>query len=70
MSYIKTPLSQRVNDALAEAKAIRFAAARDGITYEQAKIKAEALLEVVNEAGKEIAKKYKRTYRKIRFSDL
>ena len=70
MSHNKTNIIRRVDDALAQARAIRFAAAHGGLTYEEAKTKAEALLKVVNEAGKEIAKRYGRKYRKIRFSDL
>ena len=70
MSQSNTTISQRVDDALAQAKAIRFAAAHGGLTYEQAKTKAEELLKVVNEAGKEIAKRYGRKYREIRFTDL
>ena len=60
----------RIDDALAQARAIRFAAAHGGLTYEEAKEKAEKLLKVVNDAGKEIAKRYGRHYHKIRFTDL
>ena len=63
-------MNRELNDVLAQAKAIRFAAAHGGLTYEQAKTKVEELLKVVNEVGREIAKRYGRKYRKIRFTDL
>ena len=70
MSQSKTTITKRVDNALAEARAIRFAAAHGALTYEQAKTRAEELLKTVNEVGEKIAKKYKRIFRKIRFSDL
>lgn len=60
----------RLNDTLSQAKALRLTAKLGGITYEEGKAKAEELLKIVNRAGKEIAKKYGRKYKKIRFSDL
>jgi hypothetical protein len=57
-------------DLLAQAKALRFAARHQAITYQDAKSRAEAILQEVNQIGERIAKKYGRRYRKIRFSDL
>jgi len=61
---------KRLNDVLSQAKALRFAAAHGAIDYKEAKSRADKLLEVVNDAGRKIAEKYKRRYRKIKFSDL
>jgi len=62
--------SKRLNDVLAQAKALRFAAAHGAIEYHDAKAKAKKLLKIVNQTGQRIARKYKRRYRKIKFSDL
>ena len=70
MSHQNHPINQKLDDALARAKALRFAAAHGAISYERAKVKTEALLQIVNKAGEKIAKKYRRRYRHIRFTDL
>ena len=62
--------TKRLDDVLAQAKALRFAAAHGAIQYHEAKAKAEKLLDAVNDAGQQIAKKYKRKYRAIKFPDL
>jgi len=62
--------TKRLDDTLAEAKALRFAAAHGAIKYHEAKAKAEKLLKVVNQTGQQIARKYRRRYKRIKFSDL
>lgn len=70
MGYVSTNDNQKASDNLAKAKALKYAVAHKAISYEEAKIKAEALLQKVNEAGQKIAKKFGRKHRRIRFSDL
>ena len=70
MRYDKINLSKRVDDALAEVRGLKLTIQLGGISYDKAKIKAEELLKIVNEAGKEIAKRYGRKYREIKFTDL
>ena len=70
MRHNKTNLSKRVDDALAEVKGLKLTVQLGGISYDKAKEKAEKLLEVVNIAGAEIAKRYGRKYREIKFTDL
>jgi len=62
--------TKRLDDILAQAKALRFAAAHGAIEYNEAKAKSEKLLIVVNQTGQRIAKKYGRRYKRIRFIDL
>lgn len=71
MSYYSTnATNEKLSDILAQAKAIRYAMIHKAISYEEAKKKAEALLQVVNAVGEKISKRYGRKYRKIRFTDL
>jgi len=70
MSHTITTSAQKLDDVLAQAKALRFAAANKAIGYQEAKVRAEELLNIVNAAGEKIAKKFGRRHRKIRFSDL
>lgn len=61
---------QTISILVAEARALRFALVHNAVTYGEAKTRAEAILQKVNEAGEEIAKKHGRKYRMIKFSDL
>ena len=70
MSHNKTNLSKRVDDVLAEVKALKLTIQLGGISYDKAKRKDKELLKIVNEAGKEIAKRYGKKYREIKFTDL
>lgn len=70
MKLKNNTIDKSLTDTLAEVKALRYALIHKAIDYNQAKTKADELLQVVNKAGEKIAKKYGRTYRKIRFSDL
>jgi intracellular sulfur oxidation DsrE/DsrF family protein len=70
MSRNITKLSKRVDDALAEVRALKITVQLGGISYDKAKMKADKLLKVVNIASAEIAKKYGRKYREIKFVDL
>lgn len=57
-------------EAMAQAKAIAKSAAYGAISYEEAKRQAQPLLDQVNAAGREIAKRHKKTYRPITFLGL
>lgn len=70
MSQITTPINQRLDEILAEARAIKFAMKNGALSYSQAKERVKPLLENVNAVGKLIARKYRRKYREIRFTDL
>ena len=70
MSQSQATINLRLDDILAQVRALKYAVVHKAIRYEEAKKKSEALLQIVNEAGGKVAKKYGRTYRKIRFSDL
>ena len=70
MGYHRIHTHKNPSDLLAQARAIRFAMKYGKLSYKEAKKMTEPLLQKVNEAGKKIALKHKRKYRKIRFSDL
>jgi hypothetical protein len=69
MSQSNTTSDTRLDEILAEARAIKFAMKNGALSYSQAKERVKPLLARVNEVGKLIAKKYGRKYREIRFTD-
>lgn len=70
MSQVKKGINPKINELLAEARAIKFASRFGEISYEEAKRRTGPMLDQINNAGKFIAKKYKRDFKKITFSDL
>jgi len=62
--------SKKLDELLAEARAIRFAMEHKALSYMDAKKRVELILERLNEAGKCIAKKYGVKHRKITFKNL
>ena len=70
MSQSITTINQRLDEILAEARAIKFAMKHGALPYSEAKERVTPILEKVNAVGKDIAKKYGRTHRIIRFNDL
>jgi hypothetical protein len=55
-------------DAMEAQQELRLTVLRvstGGLTYDEGKAKAEPLLGVINARGKEIAKKYKKTFRPL-----
>lgn len=69
MSSTKT-IDKNLNNLLAEARALYFAMLRNAISHQEARRKIEPMLQKLNQAGEEIAKKYKRKYIPISFQDL
>jgi hypothetical protein len=67
---MNTNINLQLDEILAEARAIKFAMKNGALSYSQAKERVKPLLAKVNEAGKMVAKKYRRKYRKIKFTDL
>lgn len=67
---MNTTINHRLDEILAEARAIKFAMKNGALPYSEAKKRVKPLLEKVNEVGKLIAKKYGRKYREINFIDL
>lgn len=59
-----------VKDLLAQARAIHFAMRNGAITYEQAKLRVDPTLQVINNHLTDLAKHYKRKVRLITFQDL
>ncbi len=62
--------SKKLDELLAEARAIRFAMEHKALSYKEAKKRVELILEKVNEAGERIAKKYGVKHRRITFKNL
>jgi len=63
-------INSELNNIHAEARAIHFAMRNNAITYEEAKNRAEPLLERLNQAGSQIAQKYGIKYKEITFQNL
>ncbi len=63
-------LDEELTEILAEARAIHFAMRNGALSYDEAKKRVEPMIERLNKAGKSIAKKYGRTYKKITFQNL
>jgi len=70
MSQSNTTISLKLDEILAEARAIKFAMKHGALSYPQAKERVKPLLEKVNLVGKEISKRYRRKFKPITFTDL
>ena len=70
MSLKTSETEQKVNDILAEVRALKYAVIHNAIPYGEAKNKAEVLLQKVNAVGERIAKKYGFKYKNITFATL
>jgi len=57
-------------DLLAEARAIHLAMQHGAMSYEEAQIRVKPVLVIINKKVDEIAKKYNRTPRHLKFQDL
>ena len=70
MRQSNTTINHRLDEVLAEVRALKYAVIHKAISYEEAKNKSEALLKIANKVGENIAKKYGLVHKKIRFTDL
>ncbi|MDE2588355.1 MAG: hypothetical protein KGL95_01645 [Patescibacteria group bacterium] len=69
MGSIKTA-DKSLTNLLAQARALHFAMFHNAISQEDAQKKIQPMLQKLNQAGEQIAKKYKRKYIPITFQDL
>lgn len=64
------PANMNYRDLLAEARAIHLAMQHGAMSYEEAQERVRPVMVIINKKIDEIAKKYKRSPRHIKFQDL